>query len=104
MNKKILKELKESNPTFKEYFDAKRIIEKYKKNSISNKKFYVRMDFDFYAIGTFGGWDKNGNFLLKIEDTEPYVHIKDTHYISTPVEEVFETKQRGMRQLHTGIE
>jgi len=104
MNKKILKEINKIYPTFKEYFDAKQIVEKYEKQLKYDKKFYVQMPFDFYAVGTFGGWDKNGNFLLKLEDVEPYYHIKDTHYISTPIEDVFEKKQKGMKRLHAGIE
>ena len=62
------------------------------------------MPFNFYSIGTFGGWDKNGNFMLKIEDVEPYSHIKDSHYVSTPIEDVFEKKQKSMKHLHAGIE
>jgi len=58
----------------------------------------------FYAVGTFGGWAESGHFMLKIEDVEPCYHIKDTHYIITPIEHVFEKKQEGMRQLHCGIE
>jgi hypothetical protein len=64
MNKKILKEIDKISPTFKEYFDAKQVVEKYENQPKYAKKFYVQMPFHFYAVGTFGGWDKNGNFLL----------------------------------------
>ena len=104
MNKKILNEINKISPTFKEYFDAKQVVEKYEKQPKYNRKFYVQMPFYFYAVGTFGGWDKNGNFMLKLEDVEPYYHIKDTHYVSTPIEDVFEKKQNGMKKLHAGVE
>lgn len=104
MNKKLLKEINKISPTFKEYFDAKRIVEAYEKQPMYDKKFYVKMPSDYYAVGTFGGWDTNGNFMLKIEDVEPYWHIKDSHYVSTPIEDVFEKKQKGMKQLHAGVE
>jgi hypothetical protein len=61
------------------------------------------MPFDFYAVGYFYGWDKNGNFLLKLEDIEPHSHIKDTHYISTPIEDVFEKKQKSMKRLYISV-
>jgi hypothetical protein len=104
MNKKTLKEIMEISPTVKEYYDAKTVLEKYKSQPIYDKKFYVQMPFDFYAVGTFGGWDKNGNFMLKIEDVKPYYHIKDTHYVSTPIEYVFEKKQKNMKRLHAGVD
>jgi hypothetical protein len=104
MNKKILNEINKISPSFKEYFDAKQVVEKYEKQPKYNRKFYVRLSFDFYAVGTFGGWDKNGDFMLKLENVEPYYHNKDTHYVSTPIEDVFEKKQKGMKQLHAGVE
>jgi len=104
MNKQTFNKLKKISPTFKEYFEAKKIVEKYEKRPKYDKKFYVQMMREFYAVGTFGGWDKNGNFLLKIEDVEPYSHIKDTHYISTGIEDVFEKKQRRMKKIHAGVE
>jgi hypothetical protein len=103
MNKKTIKEIKKISPTFKEYFDAKRIVELYEKMEKYNKKIYVQMPFNFYSVGTFGGWE-NGCFMLKIEDVEPYSHIKDSHYVCTPIEDVFEKKQKSMKHLHVGIE
>lgn len=103
IKKKLLKELKAISPTFKEYYDAKCIIEKYEKQLKYNEKFYVQMDFEYYAVGTFGGWDGN-YFMLKIEDIEPYSHIKDTHYVCTPIEYVYTERQKGMKILHAGIE
>lgn len=104
MNKKILKEINKISPTFKEYFDAKCIIEKYEKQPLYDKKFYVQQDFGFFSVGTFGGWDKNGDFMLKVEDVEPYSHIKDTHYVCTPIKYVFEKKQKSMKYLNAGLE
>lgn len=104
MVKKRLKELNKISPTFREYFKAKQVVEKYEKQPKYDKKFYVQLPHGFYAVGTFGGWDKDGSFMLKIEDVEPYSHIKDTHYISTPIEDVFEKKQKGMKELYAGVE
>lgn len=109
INKKIQNKLKSIEPTLTEYYEAKRLIERFEKNmelskDILIKKFYVDMGFNFYSVGTFGGWDKNGNFLLKIEDVEPYSHIPNTHYISTELDDVFEKKQKDMLVLHAGVE
>ena len=113
MNKKLQIKLNKISPTFKEYFEAKRIvenseakrvIENYEKQPKYEKVFYVRMSSDFYSVGTFGGFDECGNFMLKIEDVEPHLHIKDTHYIITEIEDVFEKKQKCMKRLHVGVE
>ena len=104
MNKTILTEIKKISPTFNEYFEAKRVVEKYEKEPKYDKKFYVQQGFGFFSVGTFGGWDKYGNFMLKVEDVEPYSHIKDTHYVCAPIEDVFEKKQKSMKKLNAGIE
>ena len=46
------------------------------------EKFYVKHGFKHYSIGTFGGFDKNGDFILK---------ISDNHYIYTDKKYVFMT-------------
>jgi len=111
ISNKTAKELKNSGITFKEYSDAKsvmedakRTIEAFEKQLALGKKFYVQQAGEFYSVGTFGGWAKNGNFLLKIEDVEPFYHIPGTHFISTGIEDVFEKKQPRMKQLHAGVE
>lgn len=90
MNEKTLKELKGIDISPKEYFDAKKIVEKYEIQPKYDKKFYVQRAFGFYSVGTFYGWD-NDNIMLKLEDNR---------YISTPIEYVFEDKQEGMDKLN----
>lgn len=109
MNQKTQNQLCKISPTLQEYVAAKLLIKRFEKNqqklkSIINKKFYVQMPSDCYSVGTFGGWDKNGNILIKIQDVEPFYHIPNTHYISTPIEDVFEKKQKTMKILHVGVE
>lgn len=109
INKNLQEQLKSIEPTLREYYDAKYLIDRFEKTlesskDILDKKFYVQMASHFYSVGTFGGWDKNGNFLLKIEDIEPYSHIPNTHYVSTGIDDVFEEKQKDMLELHAGVE
>lgn len=111
ISEKTKKEIQNSGITFKEYSDAKITIESakitielFEKQKKIDKKFYVQLSGDFYAVGTFGGWNEYGAFLLKIEDVEPFSHIPGTHFISTPIEDVFEEKQPRMKQLHAGVE
>jgi hypothetical protein len=73
MNQKLKKQLEKITPTFNKYYETKNLIKLYEQNlennkDLLNKIFYVQQDFNFYSFGTFGGWDKNGNFLLKIKD------------------------------------
>ena len=104
MNKKTIDELNKISPTFREYFDAKRIVDEYEKQPKYDKKFYVQLIDDFYAVGTFAGWSEDGYFTLKVEDTEPIDHVKDSHFIITPLKYVYEKKQKDMIRLHCGIE
>lgn len=112
INSSIKKELNNMSPTYHQYLEAKRLIKENQlivnafdsNTDLLKKKFYVKMSSGFYSVGTFGGFSKDGRFMLKIEDVEPFYHIPGTHFVYTGLEDVYETKQEDMKQLHVGIE
>jgi len=74
------------------------------KQDILRKRFYVSIITNFYAVGTFGGFDKYGFFKLIIEDVNSINNVPGTHYITAGIEEVFEIKKKHMKHLHAGLE
>ena len=108
LDKEIEKELRAIKLDPDEYFKAKEIVKEYEKKLVDNEeilktKFYVQQDYEYYSVGTFGGW-QNGLFMLKIEDVEPFSHIKNTHFVITEMECVYSRKTKNMKHLNVGVE